>query len=65
MLPYGVTIRPLNQAPVPASPVNGAVELPFFGAGREAKAQFAPHRLLRNYAEYRRLNAGAKSLFDR
>jgi hypothetical protein len=67
MLRYELTIQSLKPALVPAKiwnsgaeasgAVDRAVDLPFFRAAHEALVHFAPHRLVRSYAEYRRLNA--------
>ncbi len=73
MLRYDLTIHALKPSHVPArtwnlaaeasGAVDRTVDLPFFRAEREALVQFAPHRQVRSYAEYRRLNAG-KSPFS-
>ncbi len=76
MLCYDLTIYSLKPPTIPASTLNlgaGAseivdrdVDLPFFHAAREDEdivVQFAPHRMVRSYAEYRRLNAGKSPLF--
>ena len=54
----------LEAAPVPAwsdqshakAPEGGAFA--FLEATREAMVQFAPHRVVANYADYRKLGAG-------
>jgi hypothetical protein len=38
-------------------------DFPFLHAAREARIQFAPHRVVGSYADYRRLAAHKGSLF--
>jgi hypothetical protein len=40
-----------------------AADLLFIREARPAKIQFAPHRLVGSYAEYRKLNAGKGGFF--
>jgi hypothetical protein len=38
-------------------------DFPFLDAAREARIQFAPHRVVGSYADYRRLAGGKGRLF--
>jgi len=73
MLRYESTIQSLKPPPVPprtwdlGAEASGTVDLavgrPLFCAARETLVQFALHRMVRSYAEYRRLYAGKSPLF--
>jgi hypothetical protein len=60
---HATTNHLLEAAPVPARSGKWRAESmetdgsPFLLAMREAKIQFAPHRVVGNYAEYRRFAA--------